>query len=153
MSLFSLFKKKAAFSKEENDKIVQAIRDAEMQTSGEIRVYVESKCKFIDPIDRAKEIFAQLQMENTSQRNAVLLYIAIKDRQLAIYADAGIHEKVGEEYWKEAVNKMLFHFTKKDYVEGISICVQKIGEALKQFFPYDGTIDKNELPDDIVFGK
>jgi uncharacterized membrane protein len=151
--MFSLFKRKPLLSQEENEKVVRAIQDAEKQTSGEIRVFIESKCKFIDPIDRAKELFAQLKMENTEQRNAVILYIAIKDRQLAIYADAGIHEKAGEEYWKSAVSKMISHFTRNDYVGGISICLHQIGEALKQYFPFDGTTDKNELSDDIVFGK
>jgi uncharacterized membrane protein len=151
--MFSLFKRKPAFSKEENEKIVDAIRKAEMCTSGEIRVFVESKCKFIDAIDRAKELFTQLKMENTANRNAVILYIALKDRQLAIYADAGIHEKTGEEYWKTAVNKMIAHFSRDNYADGIANCVHEIGQALCSYFPYDGTTDKNELPDDIIFGK
>jgi uncharacterized membrane protein len=151
--MFSLFKRKPAFSKEENEKIVDAIRKAEMCTSGEIRVFVESKCKFIDAIDRAKELFTQLKMENTANRNAVILYVALKDRQLAIYADAGIHEKTGEEYWKKAVNKMIAHFSRNNYADGIANCVQEIGAALCSYFPYDEATDKNELPDDIIFGR
>ena len=96
----SLFKKKEFFSQEENEKIVQSIRDAEKCTSGEVRVFVESKCKFLDPLDRALEIFADLKMENTEDRNAVLVYVALKDRQLAVYADKGIHEKVGDQFWQ-----------------------------------------------------
>ena len=94
-------KKKDFFSKEDNEMIVQAIRDAERQTSGEVRVFVESKCRFIDPLDRALEIFAELKMQNTEQRNAVIVYVAIKDRQLAVYGDTGIHQKTGNEYWKQ----------------------------------------------------
>ena len=64
---------------------------------------MESKCRFVDPLDRANEIFTNLEMEKTEQRNAVLVYVAIKDRQLAIFGDKGIHEKTGDDYWKDAV--------------------------------------------------
>ena len=146
-------KKKDFFSKEENEIIVRAIQDAEKHTSGEVRVFVESKCRFIDPLDRALEIFAKLKMQNTAQRNAVLVYVAIKDRQLAVYGDIGIHQKTGDDYWKAAVNNMISHFNKENYAEGIAHCVTMIGEALQEHFPYDADLDKNELPDEIIFGK
>ncbi len=148
-----LFKKKDFFSQEENEKIVESIRSAERSTSGEVRVFVESKCRFIDPLDRALEIFAELKMENTQDRNAVLLYVALKDRQLAIYADKGIHEKVGQQFWEEQVNEILLQFDKENYAIGISNCISKIGEALIENFPYNSDTDKNELPDEIIFGK
>ena len=151
--MFPLFKKKDFFSQEENEKIVQSIRDAEKCTSGEVRVFVESKCKFLDPLDRALEIFADLKMENTEDRNAVLVYVALKDRQLAVYADKGIHEKVGDEFWQEVVRTILSHFNKENYADGISQCIKEIGEALQQNFPFDKDTDKNELPDEIIFGK
>ena len=151
--MFSLFKKKEFFSKEENDKIVDAIRNAEKYTSGEVRVFVESKCKFIDPLDRAIEIFSELKMENTRDRNAVLLYVALKDRQLAMYADKGIHQLVGDQFWEEAVNKILLHFNKENYANGISHCITEIGEVLQERFPYNEADDKNELPDEIIFGR
>ncbi|MDB5198088.1 MAG: hypothetical protein JWO92_51 [Chitinophagaceae bacterium] len=151
--MFSLFKKKEFFSKEENDKIVAAIRNAEKCTSGEVRVFVESKCKFIDPLDRAVEIFTELKMQSTQDRNGVLVYVALKDRQLAIYGDTGINAKTGEQYWKDAVNKMISQFNKENYAEGISNCVIEIGQALQHYFPYDKEADKNELPDEIIFGK
>lgn len=146
-------KKKEFFSKEENEKIVQSIRDAEHQTSGEIRVFVESKCRFVDPLDRANEIFTNLEMEKTEQRNAVLVYVALKDRQLALYGDKGIHEKTGDDYWKAAVNNMVSHFNKENYADGIANCVSMIGQALQYNFPYNKDVDKNELPDEIIFGK
>jgi len=151
--MFSLFKKKPFFSQEENDKIVAAIREAEKCTSGEVRVFVEGRCKFIDPIDRALEIFAELQMQNTKDRNAVLVYVAIKDRQLAIYGDSGINEKTGHQYWEDEVAKMISLFNKENYADGIGNCVNDIGQALQHYFPYDKQEDKNELPDEIIFGK
>ncbi|HUS02784.1 MAG TPA: TPM domain-containing protein, partial [Chitinophagaceae bacterium] len=111
--MFSLFKKKEFFSKEENEKIVAAIRHAEECTSGEVRVFVESRCKFIDPLDRAMEIFSELKMQQTKDRNAVIVYVAIKDRQLAIYGDSGINAKTGEQYWKQEVDKMISKFNRE----------------------------------------
>ena len=151
--MFSLFKKKPFFSAEENELIVQAIRDAEIQTSGEIRVFVESKCRFIDPLDRAKEIFSNLKMNETEHRSGVLFYVAIKDRQLAIFADKGIHEAVGDQYWRDVVSHILIFFDRENHALGVKECVLKIGEALQSNFPYDATTDKNELPDEIIFGK
>jgi uncharacterized membrane protein len=132
--------------------IVQAIHDAEKQTSGEIRVYIESRCKYVDPMDRAAEIFFGLKMEQTKDRNGVLVYIALRDRQLAVFGDEGIHREVGKEFWESEVRHMISEFRSDNYAEGIARVVTDIGEALKTHFPYEGETDKNELPDDIVFG-
>lgn len=145
-------RKKPFFTEEENEKIIHSIQEAEMQTSGEIRIFVESRCKYVDALDRATEIFSNLQMEKTELRNAVLFYIAIKDKQLAIFADKGIHEAAGSGYWKDTVKDILSVFS-KDVVAGITTSIFKIGEALKTHFPYDKEVDKNQLPDEIVFGK
>ena len=124
-----------------------------MQTSGEIRLFVESRCRFVDPLDRATEIFWGLKMDHTVERNGVLIYVAVKDHQLAILGDEGIHQCVGAEFWRNEVRNMLKHFQNKEYVEGIIAIVEDIGLALKTNFPYVSRTDKNELPDDIVFGK
>src|SRR6195952_4734570 len=113
--MFPFRKKKEFFSPADNEKMVEAIRNAEMRTSGEVRVFVESRCRFVDPMDRALEIFTNLKMGETENRNAVLLYVALKDRQLAVYGDKGIHEKVGNEFWNTAVKKILAHFNKDDF--------------------------------------
>lgn len=151
---FSLFKKKAVvyFSKAERATIVHAIKQAEQHTSGEIRVYVERKCSFVNAIDRAEELFAQLGMYNTQQRNAVLIYVAIKDRQVAIYGDKGIHEKVGSAFWNDEIKVMLQYFKNGNYAKGIEETALHIGDALHKHFPYERETDINELPDDIVFG-
>ncbi len=131
--------------------MVEAIRQAEKNTSGEVRVFVESKCRYVDPVDRAKEIFFDLKMANTKDRNAVLLYLALNDHQVALFADEGIYQRCGGEYWKQEVKKIIAAFTKDDYAGGICLVVEDIGETLKQQFPYD-TGDKNELPDELIFG-
>jgi uncharacterized membrane protein len=153
MSLFSLFRKKDFFSEEEKQQIIEAVRNAERMTSGEVRVFVENRCSYMDAIDRAKEIFAELKMYETHARNAVLVYVALKDKQLAVFGDEGIHSKLGNEYWNTEVKKMIDNFNKENYAEGIKQVVEDIGEALTQLFPYNNDTDKNELPDDIIFGK
>ena len=153
MALLSIFAKKALLSEDETSVIVEAIRVAERKTSGEIRVFVESHCKFVDSLDRATEVFHSLKMEATEYRNAVLVYVAIKDRQLALFADEGIYTKAGAAFWNTAVADMLKHFNKNNYGKGIATVVTEIGDTLQTHFPYDSHTDKNELPDDIVFGK
>jgi uncharacterized membrane protein len=153
--MFSLFRKKANdfFSSEEKEKILSAIQKAEQTTSGEIRVYVEKHCRFVDAIDRAAEVFYSLKMDQTAYRNATLIYVALKDRQMAVFGDEGIYSKTGKEFWNDAVKKMIKNFNKENYAQGIIEVIEQIGAALTHHFPYDASTDKNELPDDIVFGK
>ena len=153
--MFSLFRKKADdfFSAEEKEKILSAIQKAEQTTSGEVRVYVEKRCRFVDAIDRAAEVFYSLKMDQTVYKNATLVYVAFKDRQMAVFGDEGIYVKTGKDFWNEAVKKMLRNFNKENYARGITEVIEQIGAALTHHFPYDASTDKNELPDDIVFGK
>ena len=153
MKLFPWQKQKSFFSAEERQLIVDAVRTAERRTSGEVRIFVESRCPYMDAIDRAAETFLKLQMQKTEERNAVLIYVAIMDRQLAVYGDEGIHNRVGQEYWDRAVKEMISSFNRENYAEGIRDCVAEIGEALHEHFPFNNDTDKNELPDNIVFGK
>ena len=153
MNLFPWKKKKEFFTPEEKQQLVDAIQKAEQRTSGEIRVFVESKCRFVDALDRAQEIFFKLKMHETKDRNATLIYVAVKDKQAAVFGDEGIHQKVGQKYWEEEVNKMLVEFKKQHLADGLIGCIADIGQALHQHFPYDRDTDKNELPDEIVFGR
>jgi uncharacterized membrane protein len=155
VGILNFLKKKPVefFSATGNELIVSAIKSAEQRTSGEVRVYVESRCRFMDALDRAVEIFHSLKMNETADRNAVLVYVAMKDQQLAIFGDEGIHRKVGTEFWNKELAQMLKAFNKENYAEGIACVVREIGEVLVQHFPYDRQTDKNELPDDIVFGR
>lgn len=150
--MFSFNKNKPLLSPEESQLVVDAIRQAEMRTSGEVRVFIESKCKYMDALDRAKEIFFSLKMEETEQRSGTLIYVAMKDHQFAVYADEGIYNAAGPGYWNGVVKNMLSFFKNESCAMGIAECVREIGEALHTYFPYDSDKDKNELPDEIVFG-
>jgi uncharacterized membrane protein len=152
LGLFSFTKAVSFFSEGEKASIVQAIRDQERRTSGEIRVFIESRCRFVDPVDRAMEVFNTLEMEKTEHRNGVIIYIAVKDQQLAVFGDEGIHQKLGIDFWQAEVGKMVKAFNNENFAEGIIHIIGEIGNALYIHFPYDRS-DKNELPDDIVFGR
>jgi len=153
MSLLSFFKKEDFFTEEEKLQIIEAVRNAERMTSGEVRVFVEGRCSYVDAIDRAMEIFSELKMKETNDRNAVLVYVAMKDKQLAILGDEGIYRALGNDYWNNEVKKMIANFNRESYAVAIKEIVEDIGDALTKYFPYKNGADKNELPDDIIFGK
>ncbi len=152
---FSLFKTNTDKLLNTSDKqmLVQAIQAAEKTTSGEIRVHVESRTKKGDALTRATEIFFKQKMNATKERNGVLVYVAVEDRKLAIYADQGIYDKVGVEFWYSQVQEMTSHFKEENYVKGMSVVIGEIGKALTNHFPYDRVNDTNELSDEIMIGK
>lgn len=136
-------------TKEEQQTIVSAIKNAEMSSSGEIRVHIEEHCK-ADPLDRAALVFAKLNMHKTQLRNGVLFYIAVKDHKFAILGDAGINSVVPENFWNDIKDKMVSFFADGKYTEGICEGVKMAGEKLKTFFPYDNN-DINELSNEISY--
>ena len=136
-------------TKEQQDQITRAIAEAEKKTSGEIRVHLEKKCKKT-PEKRAIEIFNQLKMFTTAQRNGSLIYIAVEDRKFAIIGDKGINESVPDNFWDSIRDQMKLAFSKNDYTTGIVQGINAIGEKLKQHFPYQSN-DTNELTDEISF--
>jgi len=137
------------FTKEQKQQIVSAIKEAELKTSGEIRVHIENKCSK-DVLDRAAELFATLKMHKTKERNGVLFYMAINDHKFAILGDAGINAKVDDNFWDETKEKMLNLFKEGKVSEGLSTGIAMAGEQLKYHFPWQ-TDDVNELSDDISF--
>lgn len=136
---------------EQEKHIVEAIAQAEMETSGEIRVHIESKCKSDTPLERAKDIFAELEMHKTELRNGVIIYLAHKDHKLAIWGDEGIHSKVGQKFWEDEIALILDHFRHGDYETGLIEGILQIGQKLKENFPYVHETDRDELPNEISF--
>ncbi len=139
-------------SKEEEKTIISAVKEAEINTSGEVRVHLEPRCKAEDPITRAIEVFAELGMHETEQKNGVIIYIATKDHKMAIWGDEGIHSKVGQQFWNEELELMKKYFQADDYESGLRDAVIRVGQKLKEFFPYQKD-DVNELSDDISYGE
>lgn len=144
-------KVKDFIGKVEQQQIVQAIKDAELHTSGEIRVHLESKCAG-DPLQRAVYIFNYLKMYNTQARNGVLVYVAVESRKFAIIGDVGINNAVPDNFWDGIKQRMGEAFSAGNYVEGLSSAIREAGESLKKYFPYQSD-DVNEQPDEISFGE
>ena len=140
------------FSKEEEARIVQAIRAAERRTSGEIRVFVEDFCLRDHPVERAAEIFHLYGMFNTKEQNGVLIYLAEKSRQFAFWGDTGSHDKVGFQFWETEKQLLRAHLQRDEAATGICEVVRQIGTRLHNYFPADENHNDNELPDDIIYG-
>jgi uncharacterized membrane protein len=143
---------KQFFSNEQQKSILNAIKDAEKNTSGEVQVHIESRCKK-PTMERAVEVFAMLKMQNTQLRNGVLFYLAIEDHKFAILGDAGINSAVPNNFWETIKENMQKKFKEGKFTEGLAEGIEEAGRQLKQHFPYDKVGDKNELSDDISFGK
>ena len=130
--------------------IVEAIRQAEKETSGEIRVHIE-KTFDGDHFERALEIFHLLKMDNTKQENGVLIYVAVEDRNFVIYGDKGINDVVSNDFWESTRDVMQQQFKKGDYTQGLVDGVLSAGQQLKNHFPWDAN-DVNELSNEISKG-
>ncbi|MBS1960384.1 MAG: TPM domain-containing protein [Bdellovibrionales bacterium] len=129
--------------------IVEAIRSAENSTSGEIRVHISRSKKETIAMDAAKAHFFDLKMQETRERNAILLYINSKLKTYAVFGDEGIHQKVGQEFWEQLTREIRSAIQNKDITAGIVFAVREIGQALKAHFPARRD-DKNELGDEIT---
>lgn len=131
----------------EEQAVVDAITAAEKRTSGEIRIHVENRCKG-DVVERAKRVFADLNMYKTKDRNAVLIYIALLDHKLVVWGDEGIHSKVGQQFWDEEVRTVIQAFKEKKFAQGLVNLIQAIGEKLATLFPFEKN-DVDELDNSI----
>jgi len=138
------------FSKEEKEVIKSAVKEAELNTSGEIRVHIDNHCKE-DVMDRAAWWFEKLEMQKTEQRNGVIFYLAVKDQKFAILGDAGINAVTPEDFWDQIKEQMLASFKEGAFANGLKEGILMAGEALKSHFPYQDD-DVNELSDEISFG-
>jgi len=142
-------KAKELFTEKLQKQVVAAIETAELNTSGEVRVHLDDNCKG-DVLDRAAYVFEKLEMHKTEQRNGVLFYLAVQDKKFAILGDAGINQKVPDNFWEEIKTEVISNFKKGDFAKGLSSGIVKAGEQLKAHFPYQED-DVNELENEISF--
>jgi len=136
-------------SKLEHDLILQAIREAESKTSGEIRVLIQRGKLKSDPLVAAQRKFQRLGMHKTRKRNAVLIFVAPRVHKLAVVGDQGIHEKCGDQFWQHVATAMHHCFGQQKFTDGIGGAITVIGDALAQHFPKTSR-DTNELPDNVI---
>jgi uncharacterized membrane protein len=139
------------FTKEQQAQIFAAVKEAEQETSGEIRVHIESSLKG-DVLDRAAWLFKKLGMHKTVERNGVLFYLAVNQRQFAILGDAGINAKVPDGFWDDISELLKRNFKEGKFTEGLSEGILLAGKHLKIHFPHIAD-DVNELRDEISFDK
>lgn len=144
--------KPSEFLGKENELLIaKGIEQAESQTSGEIRVHIESACKS-DVLERAATVFKSLSMHKTKERNGVLFYLSINDRKFAILGDVGINQVVPVDFWDTTKEKVIDHFKKGEFTQGLVEGIELAGEHLKKYFPHQ-VDDVNELSDEISYGK
>ena len=136
-------------NREEDQRVVEAIRQAERNTSGEIKVHIENRCKG-DVEQRSLFIFDKLKLNETQLRNGVLIYLAIKDHKFAILGDKGINDVVEDNFWNDVKDLMLNQFKAGHFADGLEQGIMRCGEKLKAYFPYQSD-DINEIPDDISY--
>ena len=134
----------------EETQIIDAIRVAEKNTSGEIRVHLE-KTSDKDPLERAKEVFYFLKMDETKNHNGVLFYVAVDDKKFSVLGDVGIDKAVPINFWDSVKDRVIDQFSKQQYVEGLKNGILETGKKLQEFFPYE-TDDNDELSNDISLG-
>lgn len=137
-------------TKAEEAEVVEAIRLAEKNTSGEIRVHLEKETS-IAPIERAVEVFYELGMDTTQLRNGVIIYVAVKSKQFAIYGDQGINDKVDDNFWDCTKDIMVNHFKTGNNVQALVEGIHNAGEQLKKYFPFEDD-DTDELSNEISKG-
>ena len=140
------------FSATEEESVVVAIAEAESRTSGEIRVFIERdfENESGDPYARAREVFADLGMHHTAERNGVLVYLALRSQRFAVVGDEELHQRVGEGYWSEVRDQLATEFAAARFVDGLVAAIAAIGDRLGRHFP-PRSDDVNELPDDIAY--
>ena len=129
-------------------KIAEAIRNAELLTSGEIRVYIAKHCKE-DALDKASRVFQKLKMHNTAQRNAVLILVCPADHKAAILGDKGINSIIEDDFWDNTLSELITYCSKDLITEGICKAVNKVGDLIKQAYPYQED-DINELDNEVI---
>ena len=143
-------KVEAFLTASEEQAVIEAIRLAELNTSGEIRIHLE-KTAHGDATNRALEVFYALKMDNTKLQNAVLIYVAVKDRTFVIYGDKGKNDVVPVNFWDSTKNVMQSHFKLGNFKDGLVEGILKSGEQLKKYFPHSD-LDTNELTNNISKG-
>lgn len=135
----------------EHDRITGAIKEAEAKTSGEIRVFIQRGTLEGDPVASAQRKFHELSMQKTKERNAVLIFVAPRAQKFAVIGDEGFHQKCGEKFWQELVERMRRHFQSENFTEALVEAIEEAGNLLARHFPKTGGAE-NELPDQIIEG-
>lgn len=141
----------ALLDKDLEEKILKSIKEAELNTSGEIRLHVDKTCEG-DPVLVAQDWFYQLGMDKTDLQNGVLFYLALESRKFSVIGDKGIDARVPDDFWKKIIDDMIPLLKENKLVDAMALGIKRTGEALSEYFPYQKD-DINELSDEISYGE
>ncbi len=142
---------KEFLSQLDHDRIVGAIKGAEAETSGQIRLYVQRGKLEGDPVIAAQEKFQKMGMETTRERNSVLIFVVPRARKFAVIGDQGVHQKCGDQFWEQLIERMRVHFRNENFTDALVEAIEEVGQLLAGHFPKTSA-STNELPDNIVEG-
>ena len=142
---------KEFLSRLDHDRIVGAIKGAEAETSGQIRVYIQRGKLEGDPVIAAQEKFQKMGMEATRERNSVLIFVVPRARKFAVIGDKGVHQKCGDQFWQQLIERMRVHFRNDNFTDALVEAIEEVGKLLAAHFPKTSA-STNELPDNIVEG-
>jgi uncharacterized membrane protein len=134
----------------EKGRIEAAIKNAELRSSGEIRVSVSTF--FWGSVEKAADkAFLRLGMTQTKERNGVLFFVVPSRRKFVVLGDSGIHQRVGQDFWKHVAAAISEKFHDGDFTGGLVQGIEEVGEQLAAHFPHDSETDMDELSDDVEF--
>ena len=139
-------KTKEFLNRLDHERISHAIAAAEKTTSGEIRVFIDRGALAGDPLESAQKKFLELGMQKTSERNAILIFVAPEAQKFAVIGDEGVHQKCGVGYWEQLVDAMRAHFRREEFTDALVEAIESAGQLLASYFPRQHD-DRNELPD------
>lgn len=142
---------KTFLSQLDHDRIIEAIKAAEANTSGQVRIYIQRGKLESDPVIAAQEKFRKLGMQATRERNGVLIFVVPRARKLAVIGDEGVHQKCGDAFWQELVDRMRVHFQNENFTDALVEAIEEAGKLLARHFPKTSA-PRNELPDEIIEG-
>ena len=127
-------------------RVLQAIRDAEEGSTGDIVLLITHK-KVEDPLAEANKTFQKLNLNAASDKNSVLILLAPESRKFAFVSGPALHEKVGHAWWNGITSILSQHFKEKRYNEGLLAALEKVGSALKTHFPSSVPLDRSGQQD------
>jgi uncharacterized membrane protein len=119
-------------------RILAAIAAAEAKTTGIVRVMV-SKRSHPDALAAARKHFKALKMDQTPDRNAVLIFVAPKSQTFAVYGDAAMHKRVGPEFWNILRDEIAAQLKDSRFTDALVHGINKAGELLAEHFPRVGS--------------
>jgi uncharacterized membrane protein len=115
-------------------RVRSAIEAAEAHTTGKIHVTLSHQVGG-SVRSGAERVTKKLRLGNTPERNGVSFFVVPDRREFTVLGDAGIHRKVGQEFWDRVVGAMSEKIKKGDLTDGLIHGIEEAGRELAAHFP------------------